>query len=146
MLATLPIGPTRLGPSIAISALPSVFVVVHNQRDPTDGEWTDFVRLSTMPERANRPTLVYSAGGRPTALQRKQLADAIPKRRVPPTVVLTENRLVQTVVRLMTWFNPDIRAFPIEDLDGALKYMGVAAHEAPLIREEIRALRLLVDT
>lgn len=130
-----------LGPSMAVRALPRVFLVAHGAQDPTDDEWAAFLHWTVELLNDPRPSIIYTRGGRPTALQRKQLAEVLQKRAAPRTAVLTDNTLVRTVVRLLSWANPLLRAFPPDDIEAALTYLEVPLSDTVEVRAELKVLR-----
>jgi len=125
---------------MAVTPLNNVVICVHNAGDPDPEEWLGFLRTIEELGVGKAGVLVHSAGGRPSALQRKQLADLVQGRK-QMTAVLADSALVRTVVRLIAWFNPAVQAFAESDLSGALRYLGVAPEHDAAISQEFKTLQ-----
>jgi hypothetical protein len=106
-------------------------VAVHGKRSPTDLEWATYVNESR--EHVGRPDLclvVLSRGGSPDGKQRAVLTDSIPKgARKPPVALLTDNAIARGAIAAMSIFNPLMKAFATNDLDGAALYLGLTRAE-----------------
>jgi hypothetical protein len=115
-----------------------VSVMVHGPSSPTNLEWQRFLR-----DAVDRGTgthwrnLVISYGGRPDGEQRKLLAEML-KGRAAPTAIMTGSGIVRAAVLAVSFFNRQMKAFALEDFDGAASYLGLTADE----RERVQRMRL----
>ena len=97
----------------------SVFVVV-GPTTPAESEWNLLVEAHRR-ERHQR-TLVVTAGGGPTAAQRKAILDVSGGKGLP-AAILTDSVMVRGIVTALSWFVPRVRAYPPDDLQGALAHL-----------------------
>src|SRR5690606_12922715 len=82
-------------------------LAAHTATNPSHAEWgamTTYVK-SLRPDQL-KGTLVYTEGGSPNALQRKQLRDAFLQGRgvSPPSAVLTNSALARTAITALNLF------------------------------------------
>ena len=104
-------------------------VMIHGPGNPTNLEWQRFLR-----DAVDRGTgthwrnLVVSYGGRPDGEQRKLLAEML-KGRAAPTAIMTGSGVARAAVLAMSFFNRQMKAFAMEDFDGACSYLGLSADE-----------------
>lgn len=115
--------------SIAYARLGWLTILVHSDAPVTDAEWSayldGFVPMVESGDLDRACTLVVSISGQaPTASQRKLASDALQGASVP-TAVMTGAWMARAAVTAMSWFNPSIRAFEVDDLPGALAYLQV---------------------
>lgn len=117
-----------------------VLVQVHFG-EPTDAEWTKM--LGHMLERKDTLRAVLAVGqgdGGPTSRQRAELAETL--KRMPrrlPFALLTDSRVARGVLTAINWLTKkqnESRAFPLYDLDFAMTFLGLQAHE----KNDVRAL------
>jgi hypothetical protein len=113
-------------------------VMIHGPGNPTNLEWQRFLR-----DAVDRGTgthwrnLVVSYGGRPDGEQRKQLAEML-KGRAAPTAIMTSSGIARAAVLALSFFNRQMRAFGMDDFDGACSYLALTAHE----RERAQRMRV----
>ncbi len=124
-----------------------VNVVVHGTRSPTDLEWATY--LNETRDISLRPDfclLVLSRGGSPDGKQRTLLTSSIPKgTRKPPVALLTDSAIVRGVVGAMGLFNPLMKAFATNDLDGAARYLGLTRAEREGVQKVLGELEAEVQ-
>lgn len=117
-----------------------LMLLVHTTKSPTDTEWAPYYKELCKHDPTKIKSLAFTDGGAPSGAQRKQVNDYL-NGRESRAVVVTANSFVRGVVTALSWFNSFMKAFPPEELDGALRYLGVREHEMALVRREIQLLR-----
>ena len=115
-------------------------VTVHTEEVPDDDEWAVYVSQAD----AYRPledqrVVVVSAGGGPNGKQRMMMVDALNGARVPVAIV-TNSWLMRGSGIAVSWFNPSLKVFGPDALDGAIDYLGLTAWERV---ESARCLKAL---
>lgn len=125
--------------------------IVHGEDTPAADDWDSFIAaLADQPTKISQPTLVYSAGGGPNGIQRGQLEALMTETGVAEQVrvaVLTTSRLVRGIGTAVSWFQPHLKIFAPDQLDGAIAHLHLDDSDGPACRAELRALghRLGVD-
>lgn len=118
---------------------------VHSTENPSNEEWEGYLaagRAALAAEGSVR-SLAYSLGGGPNSLQRSQtneLFKGSPQR----VAVMLNSALTRGVVTALSWFNPEIRAFNLEQLDAACEYLGLSPEKTreveALIKQMLEAM------
>lgn len=124
-----------------------VYVVVHAAESPSNEAWSEYVADMERNARAIRGLAVYTTGGGPNAGQRKQVADMWARVGVnPQIVVITPHAVVRTIVTALNWFlSRKIQAFQPDELDPALRHLGVGRGEQQVVRKTIERLGRALD-
>ncbi|GHH01977.1 hypothetical protein GCM10012319_70100 [Comamonas sp. KCTC 72670] len=123
--------------TLGLAYVGTVLVIAHNAQPPAHEDWARYCELITRHHGTVTAQLVLAEGPGPSATQRQQALNQVPKDYViPPTAVFTRSALVRGVVSLFNWFTPrSMRAFVPGDLAAA------AAH----LRMSEAQVRRLVD-
>lgn len=130
-------------PNMAYSWRGDYLLVVHSASPPTEAEWDDYVASIRAHDVVRIRNLVFTDGGAPNSTQRKQVTEALNGRTVPAAVVSPSN-LVRGVVTALSWFNPKIKAFSPNELEQAIKYLGISGPDVPVLLAEMKRLRAQV--
>lgn len=98
-----------------------IYATVHTEAAPSDGEWSAMVEELSQKSAQVRSVFVYTAGGAPTARQRKELGEMWAKQGNNPPAVVVMRGFLLAVITALNWFlkNP-IRAFPPSDFERAI--------------------------
>lgn len=114
-----------------------ISIALHTKRAPSDDEWRDWIALLDQvgPEvqwdLARAPNLVFTDGGAPDTSQRTAVNMRVAQGKTLPAVaVVTQSMLVRVMARGFSIFNPSVRVFAPEDLDGAVAHVGFAPRDA----------------
>jgi hypothetical protein len=126
---------------MAFMVIDRMFLLVHGAEDPTNEEWALYLDAIQRHGVDRTMLLVYTDGGGPSAMQRRYLNELLNGRTVP-VAVLSDSAKVRGLVTVMSWFNPQIRAFSPAELVVALAYLEVPTSRAELIEREKYELRL----
>ncbi len=127
--------------SMIVRAIGAYVLFAHTQDAPLDDEWDDGLEFfKTAPDPAATRTLVYTAGGAPSAAQRARLKVALGSRKLP-MAVLTPSALARAAGAAISWFNPQFRVFGADDVDLALDHLGVSGNDRDLLRQTLREMR-----
>jgi hypothetical protein len=109
-------------------------IAVHSAQDPSNLEWSGYLRDTlAQADVSSLRVLVISYGGGPSGAQRRQLMESL--RRPAPTALLSSSRFARTVVGVLSWFNPKIRAFGLYDDAAAYKFLELTQDEQELARK-----------
>jgi hypothetical protein len=112
-------------------------VVVHGPKSPTNLEWARYLADLRLLKGTDFRVIVFSHGGSPDGVQRRQLTAAFDNEFKKPVALLTESILVRGVVGALRWFNPRFCAFGSNDVTAACDHLDLTADE----RDRVRALR-----
>jgi hypothetical protein len=119
----------------------STIVCAHTERGPSDDEWSGFLTcLAEIRDPSAARVLVHTDGGAPNAHQRA-LLKAQCGSVSPPIAVLTPSSGARAIATAISWFIPTIRVFRPEDINGALRHLGVSASRVALLRRTLAELR-----
>jgi len=117
-------------PDMAFSTRPGLYLLVHNRQPPEPAIWNQYLaeldRQRTLITRVR--TLVFSDGGGPSLVQRRQLNEILRGYSTLVAVVSTSS-LVRNIVRALNVFNPDIRVFPPASVEGAYQHLLLSSEE-----------------
>lgn len=116
-----------------------LLITMHTSRAPSDSEWAGYFAEVVKHDPAKLKSLNFTDGGAPNGAQRKQVNDFL-KGRTSRCAVVTASSFVRGVVTALSWFNPEIKAYPSDDLESALQHLGVRDQEVLLVRREIQVL------
>jgi hypothetical protein len=113
------------------------YVTFHGAVEPSKNDWNDW--LADLEK--NAPNLdgvfVFTGGGGPNALQRKQTINMWSRQaRVPPIAVVFTNPVVRTMATAMNYFmSRPIRMFSPAEIDDALeKYLALSPADLSAVR------------
>lgn len=129
------------GKTLCVEWVDGVMLIIHGKEDPTAKEWSAYCDYAGATRRAAggtmRTLVMTSSDVGPNAGQRaeykKKVAGA--NNRV---AVLSGGNVTRAIITVMSWFNPDMKAFGAADHAQALEYLGVRS--APNLRATIQRL------
>lgn len=117
-----------------------LMLLAHSTRAPSDAEWELYLAELRKHDPTTLKTLTFTDGGAPNGAQRTLVNEHL-NGRTSTAVVVTASRLVRGVVTALRWSNPTLKAFPPDDVDGALRYLGVSEGDASRVHREMQVLR-----
>jgi hypothetical protein len=126
--------------NMAFEMVDRVFLVAFGPEDPTDQEWSAYLRAVEAQGIEHTMQLVVSAGGVPTAAQRRLLTEKLAGRTVP-VAVLSASLWVRGVARVMRFWNRSIQAFSPYELPDALAHLDILQSRMGLIRATFERLQ-----
>jgi len=116
-------------------------VFVHTEEPPTDPEWDQLLNVfREFPDLRRCRVLVLTDGGAPNARQRL-LINAILKDPSPPVAVVSSSMVARAVVTAMGWFNPRMRAFAEDDINGAFAHLDATEVDRGRLSQVVTELR-----
>lgn len=124
--------------TLAWVVTPPVFLLVHGDVDPAAKDWAHLVE-GMHAHRDYRSILVYSGGANLSASQRADVVASFKERKLT-AAVMTESALVRGAATAISWFGVQLRAFPEDQLVGALQFLDAASEESA-IRGHVRHLK-----
>ena len=111
-------------PTTLIRQLTDTLVVaVYGESSPTDADWERYmavVKGLTKPYRM----VIFSAGGGPTTMQRRDVEE-VTNGQQSRVAVVTTSRVARGIVTAIAWFNRDIKAFEPTKHVEAFTYLGL---------------------
>jgi hypothetical protein len=119
-----------------------ICVVVHSAKAPSEDEWEEYMRAVRQNEQ-NLPrvrTIVFTDGGGPNSAQRKAINDFL-RGRQTPVVLASTSPVVRGITTALSWFNPLVKSVAPDDLEGALRHLGVQPYHRTRVLQEMRKLR-----
>jgi hypothetical protein len=122
-----------------------LYMAVHGAENPTMDEWDAFTaqwkaHAEKVRAAGRRPlSLNVTAGGAPNAKQRSSM-DATNKPLQPRVAVLNDSTIVRGAITALSWLGgADVRAFKLDDYEGACAFLGVDQATRDRARAEARA-------
>lgn len=122
-----------------------VLLAVHTSTPPSEAEWGAWIEtLIAVNERfagelSLTANLVITDGGGPSQSQRGSVNNLVAgSRSAPPVAIVTDSRIVRTLVSGLSIFNPRLRVFPPAQIAVAAAHLGVPRPElGALLREAV---------
>jgi hypothetical protein len=101
--------------------------------------WDAYVRaLKTKPI---RKTIALGLGTvELSSVQRKYASDVVKERKIV-SIVVTNDRFVRGLVTVGAWLGADVKAFPFDELDKAIKYLGLSPQLEGRVAEGIEEIQ-----
>ncbi len=125
--------------NMAFGTVGNVIVALHTASPPSQEEWSAYIQAVKRLDLTKIIAIAFSDGGGPNSAQRKQLNETL-KGRARPSVVLTGNAFVRSVVTTLAWFNPMLKAFSPERAPEAFDYLKLTRAESEAVRAQVRLL------
>jgi hypothetical protein len=126
-------------------------IVVHSATAPSIAEWNAVMEHYSSFAREMKGILVFTLGGSPSAMQRKQLRDVFEPAKIPlpPTVVLTDSTVARVAITAFNlFFDNRMKAIEPNKAQDALMHLRVppALYAEMLKRLHTLALTINVQT
>lgn len=133
-------------PRFACTIIGDLVLGVHAKENPTDADWTEYVNATqkVLETHGTVKVLAYSMGGGPNSVQRTK-ANELFKDRPQHVAVMLNSALVRGIVTALSWFNPMIRAFNIDQLDDACKYLELSKTASAEVHRMLTRLHASMD-
>lgn len=133
-----PVGDRCIVPAMVWKFDGRLAVNVHGPSDPSNLEWSMYLRETLAQTNVSLlRVVIVSHGGRPSGSQRKELTEVLP--RPAPTAFLSNSLLSRSLINTMSWFNPQLHAFPLNEDAAAFRFLQLTAAEARIV-QRIRAM------
>jgi hypothetical protein len=128
-------------PNLVFEVVSEIRTLVSYQSalNPTDSEWDAWLASAAEGALLGR-ALAVTEGGHPSRAQQGRLAAFLNGRRAL-TAVVSNAPTLRFVVSVLTFTNPDIKAFSLAQMPAALRHLGLAPSEAPLALAAVERLR-----
>lgn len=119
---------------------------LHAKDNPSDEDWNEYVNAtrSVLERHGSVKVLAYSMGGGPNSVQRTK-ANELFKDRPQLIAVMLNSALVRGIVTALSWFNPMIRAFNIDQLDEACRYLQLSSTASAEVHRMLTRLHAAMD-
>lgn len=129
--------------TLGLAYVGTVLVVAHNTQQPSAEDWARYCELIARHQNTATAQLVLAEGPGPSATQRQQALNQVPKEYViPPTAVFTRSALVRGVVSLFNWFTPrSMRAFVPGDIAAAAAHLRMSEEQVQRLVDIGQAVR-----
>ncbi len=130
-------------PRFGFVGVNDVLICVNSAKNPEDEEWQAYVLegRAMLARYGEIRVLVFSLGGGPNASQRSQINEEF-KDRPQRVAVMLNSLLVRGMVTALSWFNSQIRAFNLEQIDQACTHLGLSPLEARQVQESLHSLKV----
>jgi len=127
-------------PNMAFSFEDRLFILVHNDLNPSKEEWKAYVEVVKQQKDPNSfRTLVITDGGGPDHEGRADLNMALGYTSTL-TAVVAGSTLVRTIVSALNFFNKQIRAFSPQDMPAAFSHLKLTDPERDKVLARVRQL------
>jgi hypothetical protein len=127
------------GRTLRFSKIDDLLLIVHAPVDPDPHEWSVMIQESRAHAFGYRRVLVFGANVRLKASQRSELADFVNSNHVK-VAVLVDSAVARGMVTALGWVTGKYRAFPSDDIEAAIAYLGGNLDIAK-IRDEVRSIQ-----
>lgn len=128
----------------AFRAIGDFLVFVHTDEPPSDEEWARLIEaFREVPDLRRCRVLVLTDGGAPDARQRLSI-NRVLKDFNPPVAIVSSSMVARAVVTAMGWFNPRVRAFASDDMDGAFTHLDASEVDRGRLSQTVNELRRLL--
>ncbi len=129
-------------PRLTLALVDDVHIAVHGQSNPDATDWEAYLRATKklLQRHENVKALVYTLGGNPSSAQRSEL-NKINEGLLPRVSVMVESRVARGAVTALSWFNPSIKAYSLEQIDEAMAHLGLFGVKAKQVKETLEALK-----
>jgi hypothetical protein len=125
--------------NVAFSIVGDLAIAVYGAQNPTDEEIEESLKVFTTLNPARVRSLIISAGGSPSPLQRKLLLDALGGGE-HLSAVLSDATKVRGAVTALSWFNKKIKAFARAKMAEALAHLSVPPAQFDAVQREVKRL------
>lgn len=117
-------------------------VGLHGEDNPDDADWNAYLDAGRriLQEHEQLRVLAFSLGGGPNSTQRSMVNDMF-KDRPQQVAVMLDSRLARGAVTALSWFNPKIKAFNLEQLDEACSHLGLSAEQTQAVQASLESMR-----
>jgi hypothetical protein len=127
-------------PSLVFEPVGPYVVFCHHQKAPTIAEWDELLALLIARTLADalQGVMVFSQGGGPNTLQRRQLELAMRLHGIttpPPAAIITDAWTARQIATVVSWFIPNLRAFAGQETEAAMTFLGVPDEWRPALIE-----------
>jgi hypothetical protein len=113
-------------------------LTVHSAKEPTESEWRAYLaQAGDHRPLEDQRILVLSAGGAPTAVQRREMVSFLDGAQTP-TAIVTGSWIMRGAGTAVSWFNPSLRVFGPRAASSAMDYLGLTGGERRLADRLIR--------
>lgn len=119
--------------NIAFEIEGDLMVAVYGEVDPTHEEHAKCLQILRSIDLGKLRVLILSKGGGPTPAQRKDMNDIVRGYDIPVAVMST-SRVARGVTTALSWFNKNMRSFSPDQMEEALRHLGVPPDELVPIR------------
>jgi hypothetical protein len=127
------------GRTLRFTKVDDLLLVVHALVDPDPHEWSAMIAESRARAHGYRRVLVVASNVRLKASQRSELADFVNSNDVK-VAVLVDSAVARGMVTALGWVTGKYRAFPTDDIEAAIAYLG--GHlDIAIVRDEVRSMQ-----
>ena len=127
-------------PSVLIQRVSPILVVaVYADDSPTSREWEGYLEVMRSLAPGYR-MIIFSSGGGPTTMQRKDLEKVTDGQESARVAVVTLSRLARGIVTAIRWFNREIKAFEPASRDKAFEFLALDQGEAADVLKVAKSL------
>jgi hypothetical protein len=119
-------------------------IAVHNTLNAPTPDWNNYIEAILLSPVVVAGFLVYTEGGAPSAIQRKQLRDALIQRgnHTQPAGILTESIIARTAITALNLFlGGTVKAVPPHNIDEALTYIKAPPELWPQLKKTLDELK-----
>ena len=128
-----------------ISRRVDLFIIgVHTAAPPSAAEWEQLLELGRCAPPGHLGTLIYTEGGSPSALQRKQLRETMTQSKLESqrTAVLTDSLIARTAITALNIFlGGTLKAFSPTAVEAALSYLEAPTKVRPLLIQALEEMK-----
>jgi hypothetical protein len=121
--------------------LPGFFVAVYAHGTPPENEWARYVEMMRAMKGPPYRALAFSAGGGPSALQRRDIETVSNEHGQVRAAAVTSDKIARGIVTALSWIRRDtFKAFPPEEVDSAYGYIEASPAERDAANAFVRAM------
>ncbi len=131
-----------IGTTLGFDGQGSLVLFVVGDRAPDRDEWKTYVDyLKDRVAIHGKVRLVVVAGSAgPDALQRKQLGESVPSKKLR-TAVVSDSMVARGVITAFRWYGLEIDAFKSSEVDAACRYLAASDDETAWLNRTLASIR-----
>lgn len=113
-----------------------IVVAVYGESSPLDEEWKEYLAVLE-PLSDSYRMVIFSAGGSPSTMQRRDL-EAVTRNHKSRVAVVTSSRTARGVVTAISWFDREIKAFAPSKHQEAFAYLELGPDDIDAVLRAVR--------
>jgi hypothetical protein len=121
--------------NVAYKIIDNWLIAANGEVAPSEDEFREILALFKEIDRDRMRMLVFTKGGAPTAMHRKQL-HAVLQGKDLTTAVVSDVYFIRGIVTAMSWFNNHIKVFPTSAIEEAFRYLEIPYSQYDQFRRE----------
>ena len=126
--------------TMAFEKIGDIYVLVHGTSAPSDEEWDAYLDSIRQVDISRMRSLAFTEGGAPSSAQRVRLQEIMGSR-TSLAAVVSQNAWVRAVGKALSWANPSLKVFSLDELGAACRHLKLSEGESGAMERKLARLR-----